>query len=121
MHQEFDPQFGFAETTTREKPWGTLHAMLSTQYKVEGPFAVVNADDRYGTQSYALIAKRLLDITSDQALLVGYVLENTLSDHGTVNRGVCSVDGSHLEHVEEHYKIGRTDGVIQDKEGRSLT
>ncbi len=121
VFQEFDPDFGFAETKTREKPWGTLHATLSAQYKIDGPFAVVNADDRYGTQSYTLLAQRLRMIQPDQALLVWYILNNTLSDYGTVNRGVCAVEGTALQHVEECYKIGVDAWVIKDKEGRVLT
>jgi hypothetical protein len=70
VHQEFDPAFGFVETIPREKPWGTLHATLSCAHVVDGPFAVVNADDRYGTQSYALLAEHLRTIQPDQAYLV---------------------------------------------------
>ena len=123
VFQEFDPEFGFVETDqiAREKPWGTLHATLSTSYVVDGPFAVINADDWYGTQSYALLADRLRTIQPDESLLVWYILGNTLSDHGTVNRGICKVLDHKLQEVTEHYKIGKTEDEILDKEGQVLT
>jgi len=102
----------------REKPWGTLEATLAVHDVVDGPFAIINADDRYGTQSYALIAQKLLTMREDQSFLVGYVLWNTLSDHGTVNRGVCRVwSEGELIDVVEHYKIYTTDEAVYDDSG----
>jgi len=64
VFQEFDPDFGFVETdhVAREKPWGTLHATLSASHVVDGPFAVIYADDRYGKQSYQLMYDSLKNI-----------------------------------------------------------
>lgn len=121
VRQEFDPAFGFAETTAREKPWGTLHATLSCAHVIEGPFAVVNADDWYGTKSYALIAEKLQIMTPNQSYLVGYILWNTLSDHGTVNRWICKVENNQLEEVVEHYKISKNNENIVDRDWHVLT
>ena len=102
----------------REKPRGTLDATLAVRDVVHNPFAIINADDRYGTQSYALIAQKLRTIREDQSFLVGYVLWNTLSDHGTVNRGVCHVDQDDiLNNVVEHYKIYKGEDGIYDDSG----
>ncbi len=99
----------------REKPWWTLHATLAASDVVTWPFAVINADDWYGNQSYKLIADRLRTIQPDQSLLVWYVLWNTLSDHGAVNRGVCEVQDGYLIDVKETYKISKNDWNITDE------
>jgi hypothetical protein len=70
VHQEMDPIFPGITAIPREKPWGTLHATLSAAHVVDQPFAVINADDRYGTQSYAKIYKQLLTLPPEEALLV---------------------------------------------------
>ncbi len=121
VRQEFDPEFWFTQTATREKPWWTLHATLSCSHVINWPFAVVNADDRYGTKSYYLIAERLKHIDNNKAFLVWYVLWNTLSDHGFVNRGICQVEEGQLQEVVEHRKIGKVDWKITDHEQNFLT
>lgn len=122
VFQEMNPTFPSLETVVREKPWGTLHAMLSASYVIQQPFGIINADDRYGTQSYTLLFEKLTSITKQQALLVWYVLGNTLSDHGTVNRGVCKVDAqNHLVALQERYKISLHDNVVSDKDGYVLS
>ncbi len=83
---------GFPIPEGREKPWGTGHAILVTQDVINEPFAVINADDYYGVEAYRMMAEQLekmADPNSDEYSMVGYILRNTLSDHGTVARGVC--------------------------------
>ena len=80
-------------TVERTKPWGTSHAVLVAKNVIQEPFAVINADDYYGAESFKLIAHHLINhCTPSKMSMIGYVLSNTLSDHGTVNRGVCKVD-----------------------------
>ncbi len=92
----------------RMKPWGTGHAVLMAMDKVNGPFAVINGDDFYGAQSFQLLFDHLngLDINVLNACLIGYQLQNTLSDHGYVSRGVCSLSAEkYLENVTERTQI----------------
>jgi dTDP-glucose pyrophosphorylase len=97
--------------TKREKPWGTSHAMLVAKEVTQEPFAVINADDYYGTKAFAKMAKFLTEEASPELFsMVGYVLHRTLSDHGTVNRGVTEVsDDQMLKDVNERLKIKRGD------------
>lgn len=102
---------GFAVPEGREKPWGTTHAILCARSEIRGNFAVINADDFYGRDSYAVLAKHLneTDDTSSDFSMVGFTLRNTLSDHGTVARGVCTTDASgFLASIDEMTKIGRS-------------
>ena len=102
---------GFAVPEGREKPWGTTHAILCARSEIRGNFAVINADDFYGRDSYAVLAKHLneTDDTSSDFSMVGFTLRNTLSDHGTVARGVCTTDaGGFLASIDEMTKIGRS-------------
>ena len=91
-----DVPAGFQVPAGRVKPWGTAHATLCSQNEVDSPFAVINADDFYGRTAFQTIADYLhrardLDGVADYCM-VGYRLDNTLTDHGHVARGVCSVD-----------------------------
>jgi NDP-sugar pyrophosphorylase family protein len=104
----------FAPPEGRTKPWGTSHAVRAARDLIDGPFAVINADDFYGRDAYARAAGFLAEVSDDNCALIAYPLENTLSDHGQVNRGICEVspDGF-LESVEEFVKIGReADGKV---------
>jgi NDP-sugar pyrophosphorylase family protein len=104
----------FSTPEGRTKPWGTTHAVRAARHLIDGPFAVINADDFYGCDAYVRAATFLAGITPDQCALIAYPLENTLSDHGQVNRGICEVspDGM-LESVEEFVRIGReADGKV---------
>ena len=87
---------GFSVPEGREKPWGTAHAVRAARDAVKEPFAVINADDFYGRDAYARAAEFLIKEANnpDAMAMVGYPLENTLSDYGTVNRGICKVDAS---------------------------
>lgn len=105
VHQELDmlPP-GFALPPERKKPWGTSHAVLCAAGQVHEPFAVINADDFYGEDSYRVLAKFLTAPVAagpDEYALVGFCLRNTLSAHGTVARGVCSADASGFLTVAE--------------------
>ncbi|MEO0876999.1 MAG: sugar phosphate nucleotidyltransferase [Bacteroidota bacterium] len=112
------------DTAYREKPWGTAHAMLVAAPAVQEPFAVINADDYYGVEAFQTIHKFLTeDCTPSQHSMVGYILRNTLSDHGTVNRGVATADDGYLTTVVERLKIGhRNDSVsyLIDEEPHEL-
>lgn len=101
---------GYTTPAEREKPWGTAHAVRAARSIVKEPFAVVNADDFYGADAYKTAATYLKTLTNEctDYGIVGYYLRNTLSDHGGVNRGICSVnrDGL-LTNVEEVTNISR--------------
>lgn len=104
---------GFSVPADREKPWGTAHAVRAAREVINEPFAVINADDFYGANAYQTAADFLntLGNESTDYAIVGYYLSNTLSDHGGVNRGICSAneDGL-LTNVEEVVDISRKEG-----------
>ena len=98
---------GSSYRSDREKPWGTSHAVWVARNVIKEPFVVINADDFYGPKSYATAASYLADASNTNYALVGYLLGNTLSEHGTVNRGVCQTnDQEQLLNVVETLKIG---------------
>ncbi len=98
---------GLVYNEEREKPWGTAHAILMGQSIINEPFAVINADDFYGRDSYKVLYDFLMNDHTENYCVVSYFLKNTLSEHGTVNRGVCSDDGNgNLTDVVECVKIG---------------
>jgi UTP-glucose-1-phosphate uridylyltransferase len=102
---------GFAIPAGREKPWGTTHAILCARDEVHEPFAVINADDFYGQDSYAQLGAYLsrLPVNSTAYSMVGFTLKNTLSEHGTVARGVCKTDAQgRLTDIQELTKIAKT-------------
>ena len=105
-YQELDKlPAGYSLPAGRTKPWGTTHAILMAQGVVKEPFAAINADDFYGRQAYQLMARHLTSGATDYAM-VGFILRSTLSDHGSVARGICRVDGNnHLTSVVEMMKI----------------
>ena len=98
---------GYAVPEGRTKPWGTTHAIMMAQDAIKEPFAAINADDFYGQHAYKILAQHLTSGTPDYAM-VGFILKNTLSDHGTVARGVSRVDANnYLTHIVEMMKIER--------------
>ena len=100
---------GFGLPEGRTKPWGTAHAVRAARDCIAEPFAVINADDFYGREAYGQMAEHLSTLSEAKELacsMVGYTLGNTLSPHGTVNRGICSMKGNLLEGVEEYTTIG---------------
>jgi hypothetical protein len=99
---------GYAPPAGRTKPWGTTHALLSARNLVEGPFAVINADDYYGPGAYRSIYDFLTNSADDprRCAMVGYRLGDTVTDHGSVSRGVCHMDEHGLlEHIVERKQI----------------
>lgn len=106
----------------RTKPWGTAHAVLCAKGAIREPFAVINADDYYGKGSFEKMAEFLETECRDKIYsVVGYELGNTLSEHGSVSRGVCQTDDSgHLRSIHERTKILREAGriVYEDGEGK---
>ncbi len=116
VFQEIDnlPE-GFQVPEGRVKPWGTAHAVLSCLPVIDGPFAVINADDYYGQQAFQMIYDFLSthqDTDKYQYTMVGYLLSNTLTENGHVARGVCETDANHkLTAINERVHIEkRADG-----------
>lgn len=117
-YQELDmlPQ-GFTPPAGRTKPWGTAHAVWTARHHVDGPFAVINADDFYGRSAFKVLADALSspNTAAGQYFMVGYELSRTLSEQGGVSRGVCSVNAQHeLVDVVERFSIARDgDGRVR--------
>ena len=113
-HQSLtDLPAGFTVPEGRVKPWGTAHAVLCALPHVDGPFVAINADDFYGRHAFSVMADYLAT-PGDRHAMVGYHLVNTLSEHGSVSRGVCRVgDDGRLREVIEHTTIEVVDGRIR--------
>jgi NDP-sugar pyrophosphorylase family protein len=108
---------GFNVPTGRTKPWGTAHAILMAEQAIQGPFAAINADDFYGRNSYRLLASQLATGDGDFAM-VGFVMRNTLSEFGSVARGVCRVSGAgYLEGVTELTKVEKAGNAAKNTDG----
>lgn len=104
---------GFTCPETREKPWGTAHAILCCKDAVNEPFAVVNADDYYGRGAFEKIYNELVN-NDDDYCMAGFRLKNTLTENGTVARGVCVVKDDCLESVTERTKINNECQFTED-------
>ncbi len=117
VYQELDylPE-GFSVPEGREKPWGTNHAVMMAAEVVKEPFAVINADDFYGEDAYRVIGNYLSQLgeSKNSYCMVGYEVNKTLSDNGTVSRGVCTLDeNGDLTSMVERTKIERNaEGTI---------
>ena len=116
VFQELDnlPE-GFALPAERQKPWGTNHAVMMGADVINTPFAVINADDFYGRDAYAVIGRYLSELAGSEGkyCMVGYEVSKTLSENGTVSRGVCTVDAEgNLQGMVERTKIERVNGTI---------
>lgn len=114
VYQDVNLEIPGVNIIERTKPWGTSHAVLVAKDVIKEPFAVINADDYYGAGSFKLIADFLIhNCSSSLMAMVGYTLHNTLSEHGTVNRGVCDIDAkNNLIAVIERTKIAAQNGVV---------
>lgn len=116
---------GYSLPEGREKPWGTSHAVLVAKDLIEGPFCVINADDYYGPAAFEKAYKYLKSAEDDHLYrygMVGYEVQNTLTDKGTVTRGVCEVnDHGYLSHITERGKIKwqGDDVVFTEDEGNT--
>lgn len=107
--------FARQDSGNRRKPWGTGHAVLSSQPYVEGAFGVVNADDFYGRRSFEILGEGLAEV--DEAhVLVGYTLRQTLSSFGGVSRGLCLVDGDRLRSVVELHDVRAEGDVVTSRD-----
>ena len=121
VFQELDylPE-GFTLPEGRVKPWGTNHAVMMAAKTINEPFAVINADDFYGRTAYATISDYLKQLANSEGhyCMVGYQVSKTLSENGTVSRGVCTVDeDGNLSGMVERTQIERVDGTIVFHDG----
>jgi hypothetical protein len=127
-YQEIDnlPQ-GFSKPGNREKPWGTGHAIWVAKNNINEPFAMINADDYYGCEAFFIMAKHLSSVAEGENgaySMCGYQLANTLSENGSVSRGVCNVNAQgFLQEVQEHTKIyfGQDGSIISEEGSNSKT
>ena len=119
VYQELDKlPAGYSVPEGRVKPWGTAHALLCCKDVIDGPFAVINSDDYYGPEAYKRLYAHLTRTDCDDKYgicLVGYRLANTLTDKGSVARGVCAVENGKLKKIDERTKI------FKDGEGGKFT
>lgn len=125
VFQELDsPVAGIFEWPAREKPWGTGHAVLMAKPVTHEPFAVINADDYYGSEALRVMSSFLSrDCHTHHLGMVGYLLGNTLSENGAVSRGICDVDDhGMLKKVTERHQIQRAEHGIfcSDEHGNSI-
>jgi len=121
-----DLPFGYELPEKREKPWGTAHAVLVAKHVIKEPFAVINADDYYGAEAYKTLTEFFKQEDNKNYSLVGYRLKNTLSDFGTVNRGICYSNAEgRLEKIVETLKIEKAGedgtGVYPNPDGNGTS
>ncbi len=136
VSKHIDVQYAFQSTDNlpegcevlpeRVKPWGTGHAIWCCRNVVDGPFAVINADDYYGPKAFQLVHDHITQQRDNiDYIMAGYVLKNTLTDNGSVSRGVCQVEDGKLVSIEENKKIVKgTDCAINhgdDGEDKQLS
>jgi len=122
VFQNFDlTQFGIDEEIERAKPWGTAHAILSARNTIKEPFCVINADDFYGFDAY----KKMVDFLNDEVngsnySMIGYEIGKTLSEYGSVSRGVCKVDSAgNLEEIVERTKVYKDgDSIVYEEDDK---
>lgn len=123
VYQEMNSYLGeLAAPAERTKPWGTGHAVLCAKDVISEPFAVINADDFYGRDAFVKASDFLINKCDEKTYsIIGYELEKTLSEHGSVSRGVCQVDSSHnLITIKERTKIFKENNIIvyEDEDGK---
>lgn len=108
VFQDFDlKKYGIDREVERAKPWGTAHAVMAARDRIKEPFCVINADDFYGFDAFSRMADFLRSEVNDQLFsLMGYQIDKTLSDYGTVSRGVCVVDENNfMTGIDERTKV----------------
>ncbi len=126
VFQEMDKYLeGYEVPENRTKPWGTSHAIMCAKEAVDGPFAVINADDFYGNDAFQKACQFLkTECKEDVYAIIGYELAKTLSENGSVSRGVCEVDkNNNLVTINERLKIYRENGniIYEDPNGEKHT
>ena len=125
VYQELDklPE-GYVCPPEREKPWGTGHAILMAKEVINEPFAAINADDFYGAPAFECMARFFSrEVSESTYSMVGYWLKNTLSENGTVSRGICKTDTEqNLLEITERHQIARSNDVIVfvDENGKQV-
>jgi hypothetical protein len=122
VYQSYDLKpFGIDKVIERAKPWGTAHAVLAARNQIHEPFCVINADDFYGYDAFEKMAKFLnTEVADDKFCIIGYQVDRTLSDYGTVSRGVCQVDeNSNIVAINERLKVyfDKNGGVVYEEDG----
>ena len=109
IEKQIDTEYVIQDTSSlpegRTKPFGTAHAILCCRDTVKTPFAVINADDYYGTDAFFDICRHLQSARPGEYAMTAYRLKNTLSENGTVSRGVCEIENGFLKNITEHTKI----------------
>ena len=107
---------GYSFPEGRTKPWGTGQAVLSARSIIDAPFAVINADDYYGREGFEKIYEFLTSkADASHNCMVGFEVEKTLSENGTVSRGICKAKDGYLTDIVEHLKVGKeADGTVTD-------
>ncbi len=125
VFQKFDlSAYGITKEIERQKPWGTGHALLEASEKVKEPFCIINADDFYSYDSFEKMANFLnTEVRDDYYALMGYEVDKTLSENGSVSRGICKVsaDGN-LEEIVERTKVTRNgDKLVNEEDDGSVT
>lgn len=119
LHQLPD---GFEVPEGRIKPWGTCHAVMAAAELIDGPFAVINSDDYYGKSSFKEMYRFLANNREQtQLCMIGYMVQNTLSDQGSVTRGICSVKEGFLTDIQETKGLFRNDeGIILSEDNKLI-
>lgn len=131
VFQSFDLKpYGIDIEIERAKPWGTAHATLAAKDAVNEPFCVINADDFYGREAYQKMYEFLTkEVTDEKFSLIGFQIDNTLSDYGSVSRGVCEVDDTgNMTEVNERIKVyfkkdadgNNTNEVAYEEDGKEF-
>jgi hypothetical protein len=126
VYQSYDlSEFGINKQIERSKPWGTAHAVLSAHKQIHEPFCVINADDFYGRDAFEKMAKFLTtEVADDKFSIIGYQIDRTLSDYGTVSRGVCEVDkNNNMVAIKERLKVyfDKNGGVVYEEDGKEFS
>jgi len=118
VFQSYDLKpFGIDKTIERAKPWGTAHAVLAARNQIHEPFCVINADDYYGYDAFEKMAKFLTtEVADDKYSLIGYQIDKTLSEYGSVSRGVCKVENGNMVAINERTEVYFKDGGVVYKE-----
>jgi hypothetical protein len=125
IFQSYDLKpFGIDKNIERAKPWGTAHAVLSARNQVHEPFCVINADDFYGFDAFDKMAKFLNnEVADDKFSIIGYKVYKTLSEYGTVSRGVCEVDDKgNMVEIHERLKVyfAKDGSVVYEEDGKEF-
>jgi hypothetical protein len=126
VYQSYDLKpFGIDKIIERAKPWGTAHAVLSARDQIHEPFCVINADDFYGYDAFEKMAKFLnTEVADDKFSIIGYQVDRTLSEYGTVSRGVCQVDENHnMVAINERLKVyfAKDGSVVYEEDGKEIS